>query len=228
MTDRRPSLMEPRIEQLMDRVESKFTLVTLSAMRARQINDYYNQLGEGLGRIVRDAAGQVTAIVEEKAATPEQRTIAEINVGVYAFALPWLWGALQQLQPSAVGEYYLTDVVAAAIAHSTGMSVRLARCVIVYIMPSGMMPLPVGVSVAMMKRSKALCRSASRAQSSVVRKFPAVQTCNAMVDSRITRSKSASGIAVGKGNQALFGRRIECDGGRFKRTIQQDFKIGRI
>jgi len=59
MADRRASLMEPRIEQLLERVDSKFTLVTLSAMRAREINDYYNQLGEGLGRIV---PPQVTSV----------------------------------------------------------------------------------------------------------------------------------------------------------------------
>jgi DNA-directed RNA polymerase subunit omega len=52
-------LTEPRIEQLLERVDSKFTLVTLSAMRAREINDYYNQLGEGLGRIV---PPQVTSV----------------------------------------------------------------------------------------------------------------------------------------------------------------------
>lgn len=51
--------MEPRIEALMHRVDSKFTLVTLAAMRAREINDYYNQLGEGLGRIV---PPQVTSV----------------------------------------------------------------------------------------------------------------------------------------------------------------------
>jgi DNA-directed RNA polymerase subunit omega len=59
MAERRPSLMEPRIEALMHKVDSKFTLVTLSAMRAREINDYYNQLGEGLGRIV---PPQVTSV----------------------------------------------------------------------------------------------------------------------------------------------------------------------
>ncbi len=59
MPDRRPSLMDPRIEQLMGKVDSKFTLVTLAAMRAREINDYYNQLGEGLGRIV---PPQVTSV----------------------------------------------------------------------------------------------------------------------------------------------------------------------
>src|SRR5690242_21614353 len=59
MAERRASLMEPRLEQLMGRVDSKFTLVTLASMRAREINDYYNQLGEGLGRIV---PPQVTSV----------------------------------------------------------------------------------------------------------------------------------------------------------------------
>jgi DNA-directed RNA polymerase subunit omega len=44
--------MEPPIEDLLSRVDSKFTLVSLSAKRARQINSYFNQLGEGLGAIV--------------------------------------------------------------------------------------------------------------------------------------------------------------------------------
>jgi len=47
------------MESLLDRVDSKFTLVTLAAMRAREINDYYNQLGEGLGKIV---PPQVTSV----------------------------------------------------------------------------------------------------------------------------------------------------------------------
>jgi DNA-directed RNA polymerase subunit omega len=51
--------MDPRMESLLDRVDSKFTLVTLAAMRAREINDYYNQLGEGLGKIV---PPQVTSV----------------------------------------------------------------------------------------------------------------------------------------------------------------------
>ena len=53
------TLMDPPIEDLLDKVDSKFTLVTLAAMRAREINDYYNQLGEGLGRIV---PPQVTSV----------------------------------------------------------------------------------------------------------------------------------------------------------------------
>jgi DNA-directed RNA polymerase subunit omega len=49
---RRATMMDPQIEELIKRVDSKFTLVTLSARRARQINSYFNQLGEGLGAIV--------------------------------------------------------------------------------------------------------------------------------------------------------------------------------
>ncbi|MDP8937108.1 MAG: DNA-directed RNA polymerase subunit omega [Actinomycetota bacterium] len=48
----RASMIEPPIEQLLDRVDSKFTLVSLSAKRGRQINSYFSQLGEGLGAIV--------------------------------------------------------------------------------------------------------------------------------------------------------------------------------
>ena len=42
----------PPIEELLDRVDSKFSLVTLASRRARQVNSYFNQLGEGLGAIV--------------------------------------------------------------------------------------------------------------------------------------------------------------------------------
>ena len=46
------TMMNPPIEELLGRVESKFSLVTLAARRARDINAYFNQLGEGLGHKV--------------------------------------------------------------------------------------------------------------------------------------------------------------------------------
>jgi DNA-directed RNA polymerase subunit omega len=55
----RNTLMDPPIEGLLDKVDSKFTLVALGSMRARQINSYYNSLGDGLGRIV---PPQVTSV----------------------------------------------------------------------------------------------------------------------------------------------------------------------
>jgi bifunctional UDP-N-acetylglucosamine pyrophosphorylase / glucosamine-1-phosphate N-acetyltransferase len=65
---------------------------------------------EGLGRIVRDRAGQFEKIVEHKDATPEQRAIREINTGCYSFDAPALLWALDHIRPNNVqNEYYLTD-----------------------------------------------------------------------------------------------------------------------
>lgn len=46
------TMMNPPIEDLLDCVDSKFSLVTLAARRARQINSYFSHLGEGLGHMV--------------------------------------------------------------------------------------------------------------------------------------------------------------------------------
>jgi len=48
----RATMIHPPIEELLERVDSKFSLVTLAAKRGRQINSYFSQLGEGLGSIV--------------------------------------------------------------------------------------------------------------------------------------------------------------------------------
>jgi len=48
---RHDSMVNPRIEELLDRAGTKFTLVTLGATRARQINSYFNKLGDGQGGI---------------------------------------------------------------------------------------------------------------------------------------------------------------------------------
>jgi len=45
-------MMTPAIEELLDRTDSKFALVTLAARRARNINSYFNQLGDGLGHMI--------------------------------------------------------------------------------------------------------------------------------------------------------------------------------
>jgi DNA-directed RNA polymerase subunit omega len=52
MSWRQDTMISPPIEDLLDRVDSKFSLVTLAARRARQVNAYFNQLGEGLGSVV--------------------------------------------------------------------------------------------------------------------------------------------------------------------------------
>jgi bifunctional UDP-N-acetylglucosamine pyrophosphorylase/glucosamine-1-phosphate N-acetyltransferase len=70
----------------------------------------------GYGRIVR-AGDEVLRIVEEKDASAAERQIREVNTGIYAFEAPFVFEALRGVgRENAQGEYYLTDVVAAARA----------------------------------------------------------------------------------------------------------------
>ena len=66
----------------------------------------------GYGRVLRDADGDVTAIVEEKDATPEQAAVREISSGIFAFDGRFLAEAVTRIgNDNAKREYYLTDVV---------------------------------------------------------------------------------------------------------------------
>jgi bifunctional UDP-N-acetylglucosamine pyrophosphorylase/glucosamine-1-phosphate N-acetyltransferase len=87
------------------------TMLTVTAPDAR-----------GFGRVVRAADGGVEAIVEELAATPEQKQIHELNVGAYCFRADWLWRALKKIERNKKkGEYYLTDIV--EVARREGLAV---------------------------------------------------------------------------------------------------------
>jgi DNA-directed RNA polymerase subunit omega len=79
--ERRVSLMHPRVEELVSKVDSKFTLVTLAAKRARQINSYFNQLGEGLGAIV---PPQVTSVSRK----PLSIALEEVAAGKIVYERP--------------------------------------------------------------------------------------------------------------------------------------------
>ena len=76
----------------------------------------------GFGRIVRKDDGTVGAIVEEFVASPEQLLIKELNVGAYCFSADWLWEALERIEMSPKGEYYLTDTIELAV--SEGLPVQ--------------------------------------------------------------------------------------------------------
>lgn len=70
----------------------------------------------GLGRILRDDQGEVTAIVEEKDASDQQRKIKEFNTGIMALPAGKLTSWLDKLgNDNAQGEYYLTDVIEMAV-----------------------------------------------------------------------------------------------------------------
>jgi bifunctional UDP-N-acetylglucosamine pyrophosphorylase/glucosamine-1-phosphate N-acetyltransferase len=66
----------------------------------------------GYGRVIRDATGAVRSVVEERDATPEQRQVKEMNVGLYVFRWGRLLPILREIRPSPVsGEYYFPEAV---------------------------------------------------------------------------------------------------------------------
>ncbi|MGD0498231.1 MAG: bifunctional UDP-N-acetylglucosamine diphosphorylase/glucosamine-1-phosphate N-acetyltransferase GlmU [Bryobacteraceae bacterium] len=65
----------------------------------------------GYGRVIRDADGAVSAIVEQKAGTPEQLAIREANMGIYCFHAGTFWKHAGEIATdNPAGEYYLTDI----------------------------------------------------------------------------------------------------------------------
>ena len=76
----------------------------------------------GFGRVVRTEDGHIVSVVEEAQASPEQLGIRELNSGVYCFNATWLWEALEKIQLSPKGEYYLTDLI--GIATGEGQPVQ--------------------------------------------------------------------------------------------------------
>lgn len=103
-------LMRPEsVQALLEARRSSGALVGITTFEASPPTGY--------GRIIRDAAGQVSTIVEERSATAAQRRISEVNQGVAVYDAAFLWAALSQLAPDPLaGEYYLTDLVALALA----------------------------------------------------------------------------------------------------------------
>jgi bifunctional UDP-N-acetylglucosamine pyrophosphorylase/glucosamine-1-phosphate N-acetyltransferase len=100
-----PLLRAGTLHALLEGHAASGAAVTVLSMRVPEPRGY--------GRILHDGRGGLAAIVEERDATDEQRRIAEVNSGVYAFHYPALVEALGSLGTgNNQGEYYLTDTVA--------------------------------------------------------------------------------------------------------------------
>jgi DNA-directed RNA polymerase subunit omega len=74
MAQTHDTMMKPGIEGLLERADDKFSLVTLAARRARNINSYFNQLGDGLGHMIPPQ-------VSSTARKPLSIAFEEISVG---------------------------------------------------------------------------------------------------------------------------------------------------
>jgi bifunctional UDP-N-acetylglucosamine pyrophosphorylase/glucosamine-1-phosphate N-acetyltransferase len=102
-----PLLKADTLSRLLKMAQSHTDPVTMLTVTTNEVR--------GFGRILRDANGQVSGIIEEAQATTEQLMIHELNPGVYCFRADWLWQALKRIQLSPKGEYYLTDLVGMAV-----------------------------------------------------------------------------------------------------------------
>jgi bifunctional UDP-N-acetylglucosamine pyrophosphorylase / glucosamine-1-phosphate N-acetyltransferase len=68
------------------------------------------------GRVLRDNAGNISGIVEQKDASPEQQQINELNAGLYAFNYGFVRKWVGKIKKSRIsGEYYATDLIEMAI-----------------------------------------------------------------------------------------------------------------
>ena len=101
------------------------TLVDAASLGHLAILTQELETPRGYGRIVRNGGGRVLRIVEEKDATEAERAIREVNTGIMALPAKYLEPWLAALgKDNAQGEYYLTDVIATAVARDVPVEVR--------------------------------------------------------------------------------------------------------
>jgi bifunctional N-acetylglucosamine-1-phosphate-uridyltransferase/glucosamine-1-phosphate-acetyltransferase GlmU-like protein len=78
------------------------------------------------GRIIRNEADDVIAIVEEKEASEEQKKIQELNAGLYVFDRSVITQGYSTLKPQSGGEYYITDLIAYCVQNGKRVGAVIA------------------------------------------------------------------------------------------------------
>jgi len=109
-----PMIPPQLLDELLSRHRASGAACTGIAARMRDPSGY--------GRMITDAQGRLSRIVEHKDATPEQRAITLVNSGIYAFRREALYRCLAAVTANNTqGEYYLTDVVGMLAAGGEGV-----------------------------------------------------------------------------------------------------------
>lgn len=111
-----PFVTGDTIRRVADAHMGSDATLTLGTVTVPDFEDWRAAFAD-FGRIVRGADGAVQRIVEVKDASPEELALREINPSYYCFKGDWLWKGLEKLtSDNASGEYYLTDLLAKALA----------------------------------------------------------------------------------------------------------------
>ena len=114
-----PLLTTELLAALLETHRSKETAATVLSFVPQDIRSY--------GRIIRNATGDLDAIVEAVDASPAELEIGEANSSIYVFQAATLWPALGRLQPkNAQGELYLTDAVRDLVQGGDRVAVHVA------------------------------------------------------------------------------------------------------
>jgi len=114
-----PLLTKQTIRQLLKQHEHNQAMLTLLTAQLDQ--------PKGYGRVVRGVNDNVTKVVEDRDATPQEKAIQEVNVGTYIVNTQFLFDALDQLKPNnAQGEYYFTDIIGMAVSAGHRVSAVMA------------------------------------------------------------------------------------------------------
>lgn len=109
-----PFLTSDSIRRIVAARAESDAAVALATVQLQDFEGFRAQFKE-CGRILRAADGSIAAIVERKDATQAQSCITEVNVSYYCFRASWLKENVAKIvSDNAAGEYYLTDLVAAA------------------------------------------------------------------------------------------------------------------
>ncbi len=106
-----PFFKASSLKRLTDAITEKGATVAVltGLMRSKEFDAF--------GRVMTDKEGHVLRIVEVKDANDKEKTVRLMNLGGYAVDNKWLWTVLPKLKKSrATGEYYITDIIGAAVA----------------------------------------------------------------------------------------------------------------
>jgi len=110
-----PLLMTEHLEEMLHAHQNSGSVLTIITTVLDNPTNY--------GRIISDETGSVLEIVEEKDTTDEQRSIKEINAGIYCVDKSFLFKALKEVTTdNSQGEMYLTDIVAIAVGSNHSVS----------------------------------------------------------------------------------------------------------
>lgn len=117
-----PFLKSSSVRRLVDSHTASENTITMLTTTVPHFEQEWEPM-YSFGRIIRDESGNVQSITEMKDCTEEQREGRELNTGLYCFNAEWLWAHVDSLTAdNAQQEYYLTDLIAMALAEGKGVA----------------------------------------------------------------------------------------------------------